>query len=200
MTSEPRPKIILIGDLGVGKTTMIMRYVDGQYLENIDPFESLNKEEIINGTPTTLLIQDTCGAERVQSITSFFYTNTTACVFVFDATEPNSLENLQAWLVELKRYAPEKGVCPKFLAMNKCDLECKCKDEDIERIKNVLGVQECYKVSNVTGDGIQTLFTAVAQAAAVEYDRLSKSKPKVANNQTARIARVQGSKNNTSQQ
>ena len=44
MTSEPRPKIILIGDLGVGKTTMIMRYVDGQYLENI-------RESIVTGQP-----------------------------------------------------------------------------------------------------------------------------------------------------
>lgn len=116
-------KILLIGDSGVGKTSILLRFTDDSYSESflstigvdfkIKTFEYHNKM-------IKLQIWDTAGQERFRTITSSYYRGAHGIIVVFDLTDPESYENIKQWLHEITRYANE-NVC-KMLVGNKSDL------------------------------------------------------------------------------
>mmetsp|Transcript_27493 Transcript_27493/g.41611 ORF Transcript_27493/g.41611 Transcript_27493/m.41611 type:complete len:239 (+) Transcript_27493:175-891(+) len=102
-------KIILVGDSGVGKTSLMNRYSSGkftgQYKATIGA-DFVSKEVAVT-VPSTgetqlciLQIWDTAGQERFQSLGVGFYRGADACILVYDITDPESLENLDHWRSE----------------------------------------------------------------------------------------------------
>lgn len=93
-------KIIILGDSGVGKTSLMNQYVNNkfsnQYKATIGA-DFLTKEVVINDKLVTMQIWDTAGQERFQSLGVAFYRGADACVCVFDITKPKSFEALQSW-------------------------------------------------------------------------------------------------------
>mmetsp|Transcript_3303 Transcript_3303/g.3936 ORF Transcript_3303/g.3936 Transcript_3303/m.3936 type:complete len:249 (-) Transcript_3303:331-1077(-) len=108
-------KIILLGDSGVGKTSLMNRYstgkFTGQYKATIGA-DFLSKEIVIpdqfgQRRVVTLQIWDTAGQERFQSLGVGFYRGADACILVYDITDPHSLDNLDHWRNEfLKNVNP----------------------------------------------------------------------------------------------
>jgi small GTP-binding protein len=100
-------KIVLLGDSGVGKTSLMNRYstgkFTGQYKATIGA-DFLAKDNVIVETYTrqlvTLQIWDTAGQERFQSLGMGFYRGADACLLVYDVTDPHSLDNLDHWRKE----------------------------------------------------------------------------------------------------
>mmetsp|Transcript_35145 Transcript_35145/g.76944 ORF Transcript_35145/g.76944 Transcript_35145/m.76944 type:complete len:246 (-) Transcript_35145:165-902(-) len=105
-------KVILLGDSGVGKTSLMNRYhtgkFTGQYKATIGA-DFLSKDLTVTDPTTglpkdcTLQIWDTAGQERFQSLGTAFYRGADACLLVYDVTDPRSLDHLDSWREEFLR-------------------------------------------------------------------------------------------------
>jgi small GTP-binding protein len=94
-------KILLVGDSAVGKTTLILKYVDGKFSDShitTIGVEYKDKEITVNNRKINLQIWDTSGQERYRSITKNFYRNAHGILFVFDVTNQTSFDHLKDWL------------------------------------------------------------------------------------------------------
>ena len=93
-------KIIILGDSGVGKTSLMNQYCNkrfsNQYKATIGA-DFLTKEVMIDDKLVTLQIWDTAGQERFQSLGVAFYRGADACILVFDITAEKSFEQLNSW-------------------------------------------------------------------------------------------------------
>ncbi|KPA78570.1 putative mitochondrial rab7 GTP binding protein [Leptomonas pyrrhocoris] len=116
-------KIIILGDSGVGKTSLMHQYVshrfDSRYKATIGA-DFLTKDVEINGRVVTLQIWDTAGQERFQSLGSAFYRGADACILVFDVTQQESFAHVGSWLEE---FSIQAGRRDSVLVGNKTDLE-----------------------------------------------------------------------------
>jgi len=93
-------KVIILGDSGVGKTSLMNQYVNkkfsGQYKATIGA-DFLTKEVVIEDRLVTMQIWDTAGQERFQSLGVAFYRGADSCVLVFDVNIAKTFENLDSW-------------------------------------------------------------------------------------------------------
>ncbi|XP_009803443.1 ras-related protein Rab7 isoform X1 [Nicotiana tabacum] len=121
-------KVIVLGDCGVGKTSLVNQYVfkkfRQQYKATIGA-DFATKELEIGERVATLQIWDTAGQERFHSLGVAFYRGADCCILVYDVNVPKSFETLQRWHEEFIKQAdltePEKF--PFVLIGNKVDLE-----------------------------------------------------------------------------
>ncbi|KEG06521.1 rab7 GTP binding protein [Trypanosoma grayi] len=115
-------KIIILGDSGVGKTSLMHQYVnkkfDSRYKATIGA-DFLTKDLEIDGQMVTLQIWDTAGQERFQSLGSAFYRGADACILVFDVTQQESFAHISSWLEEFNIQAGKRD---SVLIGNKTDL------------------------------------------------------------------------------
>lgn len=127
MASRPRDydylfKLVLIGDSGVGKSCLLLRFSDDAFTESyittigVDfRFRTIN----VGGKVVKLQIWDTAGQERFRTITSAYYRGADGIVLVYDVTEAESFAHVDEWLAEVNRYATENTV--KILVGNKSE-------------------------------------------------------------------------------
>lgn len=121
-------KVIILGDSGVGKTSLMNQYVNkkfsNQYKATIGA-DFLTKEVFVDDRQVTMQIWDTAGQERFQSLGVAFYRGADCCVLVYDVTSPNSFKSLDAWrdefLIQASPRDPENF--PFVVIGNKSDLE-----------------------------------------------------------------------------
>ncbi|MHA1167019.1 MAG: Rab family GTPase [Candidatus Hodarchaeales archaeon] len=123
-------KMILIGDPGAGKTSLISQYVHGRFKKRYQLTIGLDvssKDLEIDGREVRLSINDVGGQERFVSVRHMFYTGSHLAMLVFDVTRPKSLERLlNVWSKELLQFNPPRENQPPMqmiLVGNKCDLE-----------------------------------------------------------------------------
>ena len=94
-------KILLLGDTGVGKTSILLKYTDGyfpeMYISTIG-VEYKSKKVNINGNNINLQIWDTAGQERYKSITTSFLKGADGVLFVYDITQKASFDSLKNWI------------------------------------------------------------------------------------------------------
>ena len=117
-------KILLIGDSGVGKSCLLVRFADDTYADsyiNTIGVDFKIRTIDINSKTVKLQIWDTAGQERFRTITSSYYRGAHGIIIAYDITDKESFQNLRQWLFEIDRYASE-NVC-KLIVGNKCDLE-----------------------------------------------------------------------------
>lgn len=121
-------KVIILGDSGVGKTSLMNQYVNkkftNQYKATIGA-DFLTKEVMVDDRLVTMQIWDTAGQERFQSLGVAFYRGADCCVLVFDVTAPSSFKSLDSWRDEFLIQASPKDPdnFPFVLVGNKVDLE-----------------------------------------------------------------------------
>ena len=131
-------KIVILGDSGVGKTSLLGRYstgkFTGQYKATIGA-DFLTKQNVVVTDQyaqrhlVTLQIWDTAGQERFQSLGVGFYRGADACLLVYDITDPHSLDNLDHWRKEfldqvgggLQGLGDSSAVFPFVVLGNKMD-------------------------------------------------------------------------------
>jgi len=116
-------KILLIGDSGVGKSCLLLRFADDSWTDShISTIGVDFKIKTLNcdGKVIKLQIWDTAGQERFRTITSSYYRGAQGIILVFDCTDMESFNNVKQWLGEIDRYACEN--VNKLLVGNKTDL------------------------------------------------------------------------------
>ncbi|XP_031429767.1 ras-related protein ORAB-1-like isoform X2 [Clupea harengus] len=116
-------KLLLIGDSGVGKTCLVLRFKDDTFTESYISTMGfdLNIRTIeMHGKIVKLQIWDTGGQERFNSVTSSYYRGAHGIIIVYDVTDQKSFNNLEQWLEEIKKFACEN--VSMLLVGNKSDL------------------------------------------------------------------------------
>ena len=129
-------KILIIGDSQVGKTSLLLNYIDKIFPEeHISTIGVEYKEKFIKKDDFNIKLQvwDTAGQERFRSITKSIYRNTNGVLFVYDITNKESFANVKNWIKDTENIDKDiKGV----ILGNKIDLEDKriITKEDLEEI------------------------------------------------------------------
>ena len=158
-------KILVIGDSSVGKTSLLLKYIDDYFSETqISTIGVEYKEKVItlNNRKIGLQIWDTSGQERFRSITQNFYRGADGILFVFDVTNKESFDNIKMWLNEPQVVELNSQ---KILVGNKIDLEeqrviSKEKMEDLGAKNNNL---VSFETSAKTGENVEKVFTKIAE-------------------------------------
>ncbi|KAJ5340752.1 hypothetical protein N7541_009876 [Penicillium brevicompactum] len=105
-------KVIILGDSGVGKTSLMNQYVNkkfsGSYKATIGA-DFLTKEVLVDDRLVTMQIWDTAGQERFQSLGVAFYRGADCCVLVYDVNNSKSFEALDSWRDEFLIQASPPG-------------------------------------------------------------------------------------------
>lgn len=119
-------KLLLIGDSGVGKSNMLLRFADDVYREDSSATIGVDFKICslrIQGKSVKMQIWDTAGQERFRTITSSYYRNSHGIMVVYDVTDRSSFEHVRGWMQEIEKYS--KASIQRMLVGNKCDLVSK---------------------------------------------------------------------------
>ena len=118
-------KVKTVGDSNVGKSSIVLRFVDDTFTGQMTPtigVEYKSKIFEVYQKKVKATIWDTAGAERYRTITSNYYRGSHAIIFVYDVTERSSFENIEKyWLKEVKEYFPNTQEIVMMLVGNKID-------------------------------------------------------------------------------
>lgn len=117
-------KVLLLGDAGVGKTSLMWRFSDDvfnhTYISTIGIDFKLRTIEVL-GQKVRLQVWDTAGQERFHAISVSYYRTAAGIMLVYDITRRRSFENIAKWLRKIDEHAKEDVI--KLLIGNKCDME-----------------------------------------------------------------------------
>lgn len=116
-------KVVLLGDSGVGKTSIINRFMTGRSVESLKPTVGaafVTKNMTIDGHSLELRIWDTAGQEVYRGLAPMYYRSANVAIIVFDVTNPASYESVDYWVQELKKNLKEAAIL--IICGNKNDL------------------------------------------------------------------------------
>ena len=160
-------KVVLIGETGVGKTSIITQFIDQTFQEDLQTTTggtfSTKSVQCDNGKVLKFEIWDTAGQERYRSLATMFYKDANAAIMVYDVTRKETFEELKNyWAGQVKDNAPEKIIL--VIAGNKSDLiEQETVDEgearNFAKELNAIFVTTSAKSS----EGINSLFEEIAK-------------------------------------
>jgi Ras-related protein Rab-5C len=126
-TGAPKPsssvKLVLLGEAAVGKSSLVLRFVNNDFQENKEPTIGAAFLTQKCNLPTRTIkfeIWDTAGQERFASLAPMYYRNAQSALVVYDLTKPTSLIKAKHWVAELQRQASPGIVIA--LVGNKLDL------------------------------------------------------------------------------
>ena len=161
MTEKYILKLLTIGDQFVGKSSIINRYIDDKFNENIKPTLGIDfKTKMIQKGENLIKISiyDTAGEEKYRHLIKNYYNGSNGILLVFDITKRNSFDNLNFWLDELEKNCNLNNLYI-FLVGNKTDLK-KERKVSYDEAKNFADMKKIpyIEISAKTGDNIDKLF------------------------------------------
>ena len=154
-------KIILLGDNPVGKTSILLRYVDRIfreiYLITIGLDERLKSIILKNGKSIKLQIWDTAGQDRFRTITKNYYKGMHGIILIYDVTDRRTFESIRNWVSIIREVATEKVTI--YLVANKIDMKenRKVEREEGEKLAKELGLP-FMEVSAKDGINVDEIF------------------------------------------
>ena len=166
-------KVILLGDSGVGKTSIISRYFQNNFNEThiatigVDfRYKSIN----IDGTVVRLQVWDTAGQERFRAISRNYYRDVDAIIVVYSVTDINTFQGVRTWLSEIDSNSAKDSrtngepQLVKYLVGNKADMTDKKCVEEARGLNeaNTYGTK-FMETSAKNGYNIEELFVNVAR-------------------------------------
>ncbi|KAH9274468.1 hypothetical protein BASA83_003101 [Batrachochytrium salamandrivorans] len=149
-------KLVLLGEAAVGKSSLVLRFVNNEFQENKEPTIGaafLTQKCKLDDKIIKFEIWDTAGQERFHSLAPMYYRNAQAAVVAYDITKPASLEKAKAWVKELQRQANP----------------------------NLLLLSSEIKASAKTGEFVVNIFTDIAKKIPLESLAASRSRTGLTN-------------------
>lgn len=134
-------KVVIVGDGGVGKSSMIQRYCRGTFTRDYKKtigVDFLERQIEIDGEEVRLMLWDTAGQEEFDAITKAYYRGAHACVLAFSTTDRDSFLALHSWKLKVEN---ECGEIPTIIVQNKIDLmdQCVVGPDEAELVARALG-------------------------------------------------------------
>ena len=164
---ELEAKIVLLGNINVGKTSIASRYCkntfNDHHINTIGGAYQQQKVVLNNGAIVKLHIWDTSGQERFRAMTNLYYRDAQVALLTYDITNESSFTGIEFWIDELK-YKVENENMILFLVGNKSDASDeerkvpKSKGKKFADDNNLL----FFETSAKTGAGVKDLFVDVA--------------------------------------
>jgi len=164
-------KLLLIGDSGVGKSCLLLRFADDTYTESYISTIGVDfkiRTIDLDGKTIKLQIWDTAGQERFRTITSSYYRGAHGIIVVYDTTDLESFNNVKQWLHEIDRYASEN--VNKLLVGNKSDLTSKraVSFDQAKEFADSLGI-EFIETSAKNSTNVEKAFMMMASQIKARY-------------------------------
>ncbi|BES90494.1 ras-related protein [Nesidiocoris tenuis] len=157
-------KLLIIGDSGVGKSSLLLRFSDntftGNYITTIGVDFKIRTIEI-DGEKVKLQIWDTAGQERFRTITSTYYRGTHGVIVVYDVSSGDTFANVKRWLHEIDQNCE---IVNKILVGNKNDsIERKVVlTEDAQRFADQMAIQ-LFETSAKDNINVEEMFMAITR-------------------------------------
>ena len=161
----PDCKVTLIGDSGVGKSSIIARYISGIYIKDQMTTSGANYSQKIyerNGKKVRLNIGDTAGQEKFRALGRNFYKDSYIICMVFDISKKQSFKDLkEIWYPEIQQYGEKYKILS--IVGNKSDIseESEIEEEDINSFVDEVG-GIFFLISAENGSGINDMFKTLA--------------------------------------
>ncbi|XP_059836137.1 ras-related protein Rab-13 [Hypanus sabinus] len=168
-------KLLLIGDSGVGKTCLIIRFADDNfnstYISTIG-IDFKIKTIDVGGKKIKLQVWDTAGQERFKTITTAYYRGAMGIILVYDITDEKSFENIQNWMKSIKENA--SATVERMLLGNKCDMEGKRKvpKDKAEKLAKDHGIR-FFETSAKSSLNVEEAFQTLAQDILIKSSKKS---------------------------
>lgn len=156
----PVYKTVLVGEGGVGKTSLAVRYTEDRFDQKMKMTIGVNfatKKVRVGGTDITLLIWDLGGQPRFQEVISDYFIGSKLGIAVYDVNRIFTLHRLRNWITRLHNAVPS---CEIFLVGNKIDERIDGMGvtlEDAQEFAEEYNAQ-VFEVSAKTGEGVFDLF------------------------------------------
>lgn len=165
-------KLVLLGDSGVGKSSIAQRYCKNHFSDAYDvtiggAYMQQNVT-VQNGSIVKMHIWDTGGSDRFRSLVSMYYRDAVAALICYDLTNERSFESVSYWTNEMQ----QKNNMSNFviaLAGNKCDIDQKewqITAENMQKMKGSLNITDNIIERNTsakTGEGVNEIFQQIAE-------------------------------------
>ncbi len=160
-------KIVLLGDVSVGKTSIASRYCKNSFndhhINTIGGAYQQQKVVLSNGSMVKLHIWDTSGQERFRAMTNLYYRDAQVAILTYDITNESSFSSIDFWIQELK-YKVENENMILCLVGNKCDVNSNERKITTTKGKNFAMDNNMifFETSAKTGEGVKDLFVTIA--------------------------------------
>lgn len=172
-------KLLLIGDSGVGKTSVLFRFSDdafnSTFISTIGIDFKIRTIEL-GDKKIKLQIWDTAGQERFRTITTAYYRGAMGILLVYDITNEKSFENIKTWIKNIEQHA--SADVEKMILGNKCDMEDKRKisKEQGEQLAKEYNVK-FMETSAMNRTNVEKAFTEIASDIKSKMDQREVSAP-----------------------
>uniref|UniRef100_A0A1A9ZE49 Ras-related protein Rab-21 n=1 Tax=Glossina pallidipes TaxID=7398 RepID=A0A1A9ZE49_GLOPL len=165
-TTQYNFKVVLLGEGCVGKTSIVLRYVEDkfnpQHISTLQASFLTKKVNLDNGAKVQLNIWDTAGQERFHALGPIYYRGSHGAILVYDITDEDSFQKVKNWVKELKRMLGSDIVLT--IAGNKTDLENErtVPFEDALDYADSVGAYY-FETSAKANENIEKLFTELTE-------------------------------------
>ncbi len=158
-------KLLIAGDGGVGKTTLVDRYVNGTFHDDSRitlGVQFMVKRLNIEGNPVDLQVWDFGGEDRFRFILPAYCRGAHGAIFLYDVTNPVSLKHIGEWILLLRS---QHGTFPIIAAGTKVDLNLARKVGAAEATETAerYGISMVLEISSKTGQNVDRLFDEICK-------------------------------------
>ena len=166
--------IITLGDCGVGKSSIINRFINNAFDENISSTVGINfsKKEMTLSKKDKIILKlvDITGQEKFRALTRSYFKNAEAVLFVFSMNDKNTFDTIADWIKLFKENNRREEAIPKYLVGNKNDLEIKVEQNLIDELVQVFNIP-FISISAKDNKSIDKLFEEVGNKLYLGYIR-----------------------------
>ena len=161
-----RIKVIIIGEAGVGKTSLVKKFISGHFSQDYRASIGTNlfvKEVLLkSGDKVSIQIWDIAGQEKWIKMRHVYYKGTHGALIVGDITRIKTFEQLsEFWIPDLENNC---GAIPKILVVNKVDLDPLISNNDIEQLAKTIDVKALIFTSAKNEQNVEKAFHLITEA------------------------------------
>jgi small GTP-binding protein len=160
-------KIIITGEPAVGKTSLVKKFISGQFSKDYRSSIGTNiytkKISLEKDTDVTLQLWDIAGQERWINMRRSYYSGAKGVIIVGDLTRRNTFAQIENfWVPDIKKYCP---IAPIVLIANKKDLSSNLSEEELNSLSKSINAKSEFFTSAKTGENVELAFKIISKQA-----------------------------------